>query len=225
MIPSSIKLIAFDLDDTLWPCMPPIIAAEEALYQWLCTHYPLITKRYSFTSLMGARVDFSIKNPQWLADLSTMRRQFLAYLAQQCHYPAQQVADEGFKVFFAWRNKVIYFVDVIPALKRLSESYILATISNGNADVMQTGLAPYMHFSIAAGDVKKVKPDPKMFDVMVQRAGVMASQCLYCGDDAENDIVGARRSGWQACWVNRDEKTWPKQFGAQPMTIASLAEL
>ena len=32
---SRFTLITGDLDDTLWPCLPPIVRAEEAVYAWL----------------------------------------------------------------------------------------------------------------------------------------------------------------------------------------------
>lgn len=225
MITSSTKLLAFDLDDTLWPCMPTIIAAEEALYQWLSEHYPLITNRYSMTSMMGMRNDFTLKHPELHVDLSEMRIQFLSHLAKQCQYPVDKVAEDGFKVFIKWRNTVTYFPDVIPALERLSKTYILATISNGNADVMQTQAAPFISHSINAADVKAAKPETKMFDVIAQRAGCQPSECVYCGDDIAIDMKGSKNAGWQAIWVNREDKLWPNEFGEQEVTISSLAEL
>ena len=225
MILPSTQLIAFDLDDTFWPCMPTIIKAEEALYQWLSKHYPLITNRYSMTSMMGLRNDFVLKNPSLQTDLSLMRKEFLSHLAVQCHYPAQEVAEEGFKEFFKWRNTVTYYLDVIPALKMLSQTYVIATISNGNADVMQTEAAKYIDYSINAAEFKKTKPHRKMFDVISERSGINAAQCLYCGDDIAIDVVGSRNAGWQAVWVNRENKRWLSEFGEQPKTITSLAEL
>ncbi len=225
MIPSSIKLIAFDLDDTFWPCMPTIIKAEGALYQWLSDNYPLITNRYSMTSMMGLRHDFALKHPELQVDLSAMRLQFLSHLALQCHYSPHDVAEQGFKVFMQWRNTVSYFSDVIPALKRLSQTYTLATISNGNADVMQTEAAPYISYSINAADVKTTKPDIKMFEVIAQQAQCEASECLYCGDDIAIDMVGAKNAGWQGIWVNRNKKLWPQKMGVPPTIITSLATL
>jgi len=225
VISSSTRLIAFDLDDTLWPCMPTIIKAEEALYQWLSKHYPLITNRYSMTSMMGLRKDFALKNPAFQIDLSLMRKEFLSHLAKQCHYSKNDVAEEGFKEFIKWRNTVTYFPDVIPVLKELSQSFIIATISNGNADVMQTEAAPYIAYSINAADVKKAKPDRAMFDVISERSRVDAAQCLYCGDDVAIDVVGARLAGWQSIWVNRDNKPWLSEFGEPPQIITSLAAL
>ncbi len=225
MIPTSVQLIAFDLDDTLWPCMPTIIKAEEALYAWLAEHFPLITNRYSMTSLMGLRNDFALKHPEWQVDLTAMRKAFLAHLAHQCHYPEHDVVEGGFDVFIKWRNTVHYFPDVLPALKKLAQNYVLATLSNGNANVMQTEAAPYISYAINAADVQKAKPDTKMFDVIAQRAQLTASECMYFGDHMEMDVLGARKAGWHAVWVNRDNQKWKAALGAAPPMITSLAGL
>ena len=36
-----IRAISLDLDDTLWPMRPTLIAAEQQLGRWLTTHAPL----------------------------------------------------------------------------------------------------------------------------------------------------------------------------------------
>jgi len=205
--------------------MPTIIKAEEALYQWLSKHYPLITNRYSMTSMMGLRHDFVLKNPALQIDLSLMRKEFLSHLAKQCHYSPKEVSEDGFKEFFKWRNAVTFYPDVIPALKVLSQTYVIATISNGNADVMQTEAAPYIDYSINAAEFKKTKPNRKMFDVISERSGISADHCLYCGDDIAIDVVGARNAGWLSVWVNRENKRWLSEFGEQPQTITALIEL
>lgn len=205
--------------------MPTIIKAEESLYQWLSEHYPLITNRYSMTSMMGVRNDFAQKHPELMVDLSQMRIEFLRHLAKQCHYSPNDVAEEGFKIFIKWRNTVDYFQDAIPALNKLSKNYVLATISNGNADVMQTEAAPFITHAINAADVKAVKPDRKMFDAIAQKAQLKPEECLYCGDDIENDVIGAQLAGWDTLWVNREAKQWPEKYGQPVKTISSLAEL
>jgi putative hydrolase of the HAD superfamily len=56
-------------------------------------------------------------------------------------------------------------------------------------------------------------------------AGVEPHQVLHIGDDPLADVVGARRAGLQAVWLNRDAREWPKEFGAPPRTITSLADI
>lgn len=226
LIASSIRLIAFDLDDTLWPCMPTIIKAEETLYDWLSKNFPLITNRYNMTSMMGMRKDFMHLHPELKVDLTQMRLLFLEHLADLCHYPKNEVAIPGLAVFMQARNTVNFYDDVDNVLKQLSKNYVVASISNGNADVKQTAVAPYIHFSANAADVQSAKPDIKLFHFMQQKAQITAEQCLYVGDDIDIDIKGARNANWDCIWLNREGKVWPSnQTEKQPSTIASLKEL
>ena len=52
---SPIKVLSFDLDDTLWPCYPTIKRAEKKLYQWLSENQPVITHQYSAEQLREKR--------------------------------------------------------------------------------------------------------------------------------------------------------------------------
>lgn len=225
MIASNIKLIGFDLDDTLWPCMPTIIKAENSLYDWLSQHYPHITHRYSMTSMMGMRKDFILKNPQLKVNLNEMRAQFLKYLARQCHYPEDDIAERGLAVFMQERNQVTLYDDVIPVLSELSKQYHIASISNGNADVYQTGIGPYLNYSINASDLNSAKPEQALFRHVEQQSGFDAEQCLYIGDNVDMDIVGARNASWDCIWLNRDNKTWPDALGQPPAIIHTLTSL
>ena len=41
------KAVLFDLDDTLWPIVPVIRAAETILYTWLQQHAPRVADRFT----------------------------------------------------------------------------------------------------------------------------------------------------------------------------------
>lgn len=225
MIPNHIRLIAFDLDDTLWPCKPTIIKAEETSYAWLKNHYPMITERYSMTSMMGLRKDFMLKHPHLQCDLTQMRRQFLAFLASQCHYPEADVADEGLKVFRHARNQVTLFDDVLITLQHLSRKFYLATISNGNAQIEETELAPFIHYHVIAEQVQSVKPEPIMFESIEKQAQLKPEQCLYIGDDMSADMMGAQNAGWERIWLNRENLQWDQSLGEEPTSISSLHQI
>jgi len=91
--------------------------------------------------------------------------------------------------------------------------------------VMQTAVAPYISYSINADDVSAAKPDHKMFQVIAQRANLNASQCLYIGDDAGVDVIGASNADWDCIWLNRDNNPWAEKHGREAKTIQSLVEL
>ena len=60
---AKIKLLSFDLDDTLWPCMPTIMAAEQKLYDWMQQRVPEITARFDIEGLRKNRYEFLQQRP------------------------------------------------------------------------------------------------------------------------------------------------------------------
>ena len=90
---NNIRCITFDLDDTLWPVKPVILKAEQALYQWLCEHYPRVTDTYTVQQLTQQRVTLTMRYPDISHDVSLLRWQFLAELAEQFDYP-DSLADQ-----------------------------------------------------------------------------------------------------------------------------------
>ena len=50
-----IRALTFDLDDTLWDNRPVMLAAEQALYDWLSTNYPRISQGYTLEELAALR--------------------------------------------------------------------------------------------------------------------------------------------------------------------------
>ena len=220
-----IQVIAFDLDDTLWPCMPTIERAEKATYQWLQQHYPRITERYSEQALFEFRKAFMQKDEKYQIDLSLMRRDMLAALAREFDYDAEQMAQQGFELFIRLRHDVAFYDDVFPLLDRLKGRYRMGSISNGNASAGLTPLEAYFDDYINAADIMVRKPGREIFLAFCERLQVAPEHCLYVGDDPQYDVIGARNAGLQSLWVNRDQQPWPQPEEAEPLQISTLQAL
>ncbi len=59
-------------------------------------------------------------------------------------------------------------------------------------------------FVVTSEEAGADKPDPKMFDLCAQKAGVPAEKCLFIGDNRELDYLGAKAAGMQALWYAPD---------------------
>lgn len=90
-----------------------------------------------------------------------------------------------------------------------------AVISNSNGSVRaileRLGLARHLDFVIDSGEVGVEKPDPAIFRLALERAGVSPAEAVYVGDLYSVDVLGARAAGLQAilvdpgrCWGARD---------------------
>jgi len=64
-------------------------------------------------------------------------------------------------------------------------------------------LAGFFEQIVVSSEEECEKPDPRIFEAAVRRAGVSPGECLYVGDNYYVDAVGARRAGMEALIVNR----------------------
>src|SRR5919108_1549515 len=90
-----------------------------------------------------------------------------------------------------------------------------AVISNSNgsvASVLQTlGLPRHLDFILDSHLVGVEKPDARIFEMALARAGVAAAEAVYVGDLYSVDVLGARAAGMDAilldpgaCWGERN---------------------
>ncbi|MDH5471930.1 MAG: HAD family hydrolase [Gammaproteobacteria bacterium] len=221
---SRIKLLTIDLDDTLWPCMPTIIQAENISYQWLSRHLPRITERYNIESLRDKRKQLLQREPSLIHDLSAARRAHFRELADELDYDYDWI-DEGFKVFHDARQRVTLYDDVLPVLEQLKRRFHLVALTNGNADIQKTGLGRVFNIQISAADVMAAKPAPAMFEKAMQHYALTPEQTLHVGDHAIHDIYGAHRVGISSVWVNRHADSWKETDFSADYEISDLTGL
>ena len=206
----SIRLITFDLDDTLWDVAPVMHGAEAALRDWLAVEAPQLGP-VPIEHLWAIRKRVVADDPSLRHRMSALRRRILLLALQEAGYPpgqAEALAEEAFQVFLAARHQVAFFPDVHSTLEQLANHYILGVLTNGNADVRRLGLADYFQFALSAEELGVGKPDPQPFRQALTRAGVPAEQALHVGDHPGDDIFGARQAGLHAVWYNPQGKPW-----------------
>jgi HAD superfamily hydrolase (TIGR01549 family) len=222
----SIRLVTFDLDDTLWDVAPVMHSAEAALRDWLGREAPRLGP-VPIEHLWAIRARLMEADPGLKHRLSELRRRILLHALLDAGYPqaeSDELAEQGFQVFLAARHQVQLFPEVHPTLECLALRYTLGVITNGNADVRRLGLADYFRFALCAEELGVGKPDPHPFQTALQRADVEAGQAVHIGDHPGDDIAGARAAGLRAIWFNPQGKAWEGEQ-APDAQIRSLAEL
>jgi len=217
-------VLSFDLDDTLWPVAPLMIAAESAMHSWLRERHPEIMRNHDAASMRALRMRVAERFPDRSHDFTFLRRRALAQMFADAGGDESH-ADPAFEVFYAARNRVQLFDDVESSLRRLSLRYRLFALSNGNADLKRCGIAHLFEGHVTAIAAGAAKPDARIFARLLDEAGVQAAQVLHIGDDPEADVAGAMQAGLQAAWLNRDAKQWPAHLKPPPRTISTLAEI
>lgn len=198
------RLFTLDLDDTLWPVVPTLVAAEAVLAGWLAERAPATTARFDEATLRHMRMALARERQDLVHDMNWLRTESLrrALLAAGDD-PA--LAEQAFQVFYEARQRVRFFADVLPVLERWSRDRPLVAITNGNADIGRVGLGHLFTAAISAHEVGFAKPDPRTYQLACERVGVAPDEALHIGDDLDADVRGARAAGLRAAWIRRPE--------------------
>ena len=214
------KAILFDLDDTLWPIVPVINQAEIVLHDWLAIHAPRVAQQFSIDQLRAQRLALLELQPALKVDLGALRRAGLHGAFEQAGEDRANV-DGAMRHFFAARNAVTLYPDVLPGLSRLAGSMLVGSISNGNADLGAIGLAHHFAVSLSAAEFGSAKPERAIFEAACAALGVAPHEAVYVGDDLHYDVVGAQNAGLRAVWLKRGDGRAQQQDGVFPDAICA----
>ena len=104
--------------------------------------------------------------------------------------------------------KLVLFDDVIPALTHLKgRGLILGLISNVDRDItplcQELGLSAMLQVVVTSQGVGFNKPQPGIFLVALEQAGVKSSEAIYVGDQHQIDVVGANEVGMLGILLDR----------------------
>lgn len=89
------------------------------------------------------------------------------------------------------------------------KGYNIGLISNGFREVQyrkmkSSQIDSYFDVVVLSDDVGVNKPDRRIFDFALEKAGASASESVIVGDNPDTDIAGAAMAGWRAIYFNKD---------------------
>ncbi len=139
-----------------------------------------------------------------VTDLEEVRleafRQTLGYVGR----PNAELACLLNQVYLKHRFEDIeLFDDVLPTLKALRHRYTLGILSNGNSYPERCGLENMFEFVVFSQDYGIEKPDARIFQIAIEKAGCSEGELLHIGDSLEDDVLGAVNAGIRFVWLNR----------------------
>ena len=219
-----IRLVTFDLDNTLWSVDSVIRRAEANMNAWLRQHAPEYG-RLDHAQLTDVRHAVLAANPDVRHDVSRLRELMLCMAIERCGYSAARAAElaaGAFAEFLDWRHRIEFFPNALAVLEELAGSYTLAALTNGNANFERLGLDRFFSFGYCAADVGASKPHPAMFERAIAHAGVAAHEAVHVGDHPVDDVQGATGVGMASIWVCADRDD--EDPGAT-RTVGNLADV
>lgn len=203
-----IKAMTFDLDDTLYDNRPIIRQVEAHMVAWLHKYHPISAiKPLSWWYHIKREV---AQEDTWLPNDVTLWRYkqiergltLLGYEPKQ----AEQAANDAINQVLHLRSNFSVPQPAHDVLQKLSERLPLVAITNGNVDVAKIGLEPYFSAVLKAGPDGYAKPHSELFDKAAQHLNVPKESILHVGDHLVTDVLGAKNSGFSACWFNDEDK-------------------
>lgn len=210
-----VKVVFFDLDDTLYDQLQPFSLALqsenfiiertliEPLFRKVRFYSDLLWKTYinGKIDLDSLRTERLIRScNEFNLDLSIEKARMI-----QAAYEKQQ-------------NSITPFSGVIELIINLQKhNKMVGIITNGPVEHQLNKIKALQLIPLISRDkifisegIGIAKPNKEIFQYVQKKLEVDAHQCCYTGDNWENDIVAPIEAGWKTVWFNhrnRDPET------------------
>lgn len=227
-VPGMIKLITFDLDNTLWEIDPVIVKADHAMREWIEQQVPEAVARLEREAFKTLRQRVVSENPDIAHKPTYLRKKMLYQLFRDTslsHEQAEHMSAQAFEVFFHHRNQVQLFHDGEAMLQELSRDYRLIALTNGNAHLDRVGIGQYFVAHFNADRVARPKPHADMFLAALEFAGVAPQECVHIGDHPHEDVDAAAALGFHTIWFRSDYAAPPPDDFQPQHTVTRLAQI
>jgi putative hydrolase of the HAD superfamily len=224
----TIKIVTFDLDNTLWDVDLVVRGAEQQMRAWLQERVPEYSTRFTADEIAVLRGRVVTEQPALRHNLSKLRETVLYEAIVACGYGAAEArrhAATAFGVFFEARHQVEFFPGALDTLADLAGRFRLAALTNGNADFTKLALDRFFSFGFSAADVGVGKPAPDMFHAALRQAGATPAQSIHVGDHLIDDIQGASDVGMHTIWVNLTDTAPPADAASPSHTVRTLTQI
>ena len=214
------KIIAFDLDDTLYNEIDFVQSGFRVVAQYTAKKYGLDkNKIYSFLTktlkLNGRAKIFDVMLKKYgIYDKKTVAKLVAVY---RSHKPEIKLAKNTKKT-----------------LKNLKNRYKLALITDGNKNVQRNKvyalkLNDLLDFIVYTDDYgpSGKKPNVISFKKVLKELDGKPEEMIYIGDNPEKDFIGAKKIGIKTIQIYRDKvakNNFPEEFTAN-YSIKKIEEL
>ena len=198
-----VKVLSFDLDDTLYDNRPIILSAIKAQQAYLATVPQWANQPGDYWKT--CRTEYAKQDPEIINNVTLWRQKALLWgLENLAVENASYHAENAYNAFAKARSDIKVEQEVIELLEALRTKYKVIAITNGNVDVSQFNLKDSFDLVLQAGPHGKAKPESDMFNLACQQLGVSQNQILHVGDSLDSDVQGANNAGCYSVWLENN---------------------
>ena len=99
------------------------------------------------------------------------------------------------------------YPDTMECLRILKKKYKLGIIANqipgAEKRLEEMGIRRYFDMIVSSAEEGVAKPDSRIFNIALTRAGCTPEQAVMIGDRIDNDIVPAKQMGMKTVWIKQ----------------------
>jgi HAD superfamily hydrolase (TIGR01549 family) len=206
---TEIKAVFFDVDDTLYDHSYHIHQAMTAVREEFS-----FLQEFSIEYLKGLSHKFLeevherlLRGEITVEESRKIRWQKFIEVTRKPKMDAMKLANFYSTSYYKNERAVPGAIELLQILKG---SYTIGIISNNLLDeqlnkMRRIGIVEHIDTFAISEEVGVAKPDPKIFEVALERAGVTADEAILIGDSWNNDVLGALQVGIRPIWFNRNE--------------------
>lgn len=219
----TIKLVTFDLDDTLWDNLSLIMAAEKEMINWIQERVPSFPDAYR-ENAGRYRIQAVERRPQIQYDMNKVRFAVLEGVLQDCSsskVEAHELARSALCIFHGRRNQFLFFEGAEETLSVLAEKYTLASVTNGTSDIHRSTVGKYFDLSLSAANLQAAKPNPIMFYSVLSQCGVRPQEAVHVGDHPVDDIECAAKIGMHTIQFHLSQRERPREVSPQAAHVVN----
>lgn len=201
-----VRLVTFDLDDTLWDTWSVLTRAHQVKQSYVEQHYPRIAAKWDLAATRKHNTDVRNTRPDLAHSFTASHREAIRLQVTAVGYDEATAVDDIYGAFAVARNDVTLYDDALEMLSSLKQKGLLiGTITNGNADATKIrGLCDVISFAVDAHQAGAAKPKPAVFHLALARAAevgdgsvIEPDECVHVGDDLISDVLGAQGVGFR----------------------------
>lgn len=223
------KAVLLDLDDTLVPDFAAFAAAVDEVaaaagapagmavtvrdharpvwYSAAVARWPRMVGLSSWGAMWAAFAGAGPRLEALRAWAPEYRRAAWAAALRDHGADPSAAADLAAALPAARRARCAPYPEVPAALAGLAGLRI-AVVTNGLSDhqwlkLETAGLTGHVDVFVTSGAIGIAKPDPRVYEVALERLGVRPEDAVMVGDNPQNDVDAARRAGLHAVLLDR----------------------
>jgi HAD superfamily hydrolase (TIGR01549 family) len=220
-----VRVVLFDLDDTLIDTRSSLQAARAATCRLAFECYPGLTEEHIRQAYDIVAREFSRQRKTGLLPFATTRNTHLhrwTEILARCGVESTHVAALADYDYTCRLKNYRLCPEVSEVLPQLASSYRLALLTNGLGDLQRHKIATFaleqwIPTAWISGEVGIRKPDPGIFWHALAQLDCKPGEAVMVGDSLRHDIAGAAALGIRTIWLNRNRQ--PPEADVEPDAV------